>query len=190
MAVLIYPFIMYAAACRSRERTPQTHCRCGDKAPAPPKPSEECPAGWAEEFSSAIGGGYLAGAYSWGTLALLAACAGRLELSELSFQLGIGLLTGIALPFLLLGLALPPGSEHGGRFFPAAAALAGPGIVTLSLGRGAGVAFLLGAVLAGFPLAGVLSGMEGEGEAAGQQLLLLLEIGGAAGLFWSTFPYL
>lgn len=35
MAVLIYPFIMYAAACRSRERTPQTHCRCGDKAPAP-----------------------------------------------------------------------------------------------------------------------------------------------------------
>ncbi len=139
---------------------------------------------------SAIGGGYLAGAYSWGTLALLAACAGRLELSELSFQLGIGLLTGIALPFLLLGLALPPGSEHGGRFFPAAAALAGPGIVTLSLGRGAGVAFLLGAVLAGFPLAGVLSGMEGEGEAAGQQLLLLLEIGGAAGLFWSTFPYL
>ncbi len=163
---------------------------CAQWPPGPPKPSEECPAGWAEEFSSAIGGGYLAGAYSWGTLALLAACAGRLELSELSFQLGIGLLTGIALPFLLLGLALPPGSGHGGRFFPAAAALAGPGIVSLSLGRGAGAAFLLGAVLAGFPLAGVLSGMEGEGEATGQQLLLLLEIGGAAGLFWSTFPYL
>ena len=52
------------------------------------------------------------------------------------------------------------------------------------------VLLLLGAVLAGFPLAGVLSGMEGEGEATGQQLLLLLEIGGAAGLFWSTFPYL
>lgn len=152
------------------------------------RPEEEPFPGEKGETSDAAGGNCLAGALSFGALALLAACAGTPDHPGLTFRAGIGLLTGGAFPFLLLGLALPPGSGRPARFFPAAAALAAPAALLLSLGPEAESAFLLGAVLAGFPLAGALSA--GEGDAAGQTLLLLLEITGAAGLIGQAFLYL
>lgn len=152
------------------------------------RPEEEPFPGEKEETSDVVGGNCLAGALSFGALALLAACAGLLDFSGLTFPTGMGLLTGGAFPFLLLGLALPPGAGRLGRIFPAAAALAAPAALLLSLGQEAETAFLLGAVLAGLPLAGALSA--GEGDTAGHPLLLLLEMTGAAGLIGQAFLHL